>query len=135
MDFFYKFNFMKSNFNFPLLLVLLLLNFSFSSCFYDNEENLYPSGSGPLTNISYSEDIVPLIDNSCNKSCHASGIRQGNINLEGYDQIRPYASGGSLLGAIKQLNGFSPMPKAGSKLAGTQIQLIETWIKEGIKNN
>lgn len=38
-------------------------------------------------------------------------------------------------GAIKQLNGFSPMPKAGSKLAGTQIQLIETWIKEGIKNN
>jgi hypothetical protein len=126
---------MKSKVNLPFSLVLLFFTWTFSSCFYDNEENLYPSRSGPLKNISYAEDIVPLIDNSCNKSCHASSIRQGNINLEGYDQIRPFAAGGSLLGAIKQLNGFSPMPKAGSKLAATQIQLVETWINEGIKNN
>jgi hypothetical protein len=104
------------------------------SCYYDVEEELYPSTGCETTNLSYSLDIVPILNNNC-YSCHDQASNFGNITLEGYDNVLPLATDGRLLGAIKHESGFSPMPQNAAQLVACDIEKIETWIADGAPNN
>lgn len=119
---------------FTKISVLLLLVLWSSACYYDVEEELYPSNGCDVSNVSYSGTVEPIIKNRC-YVCHGTGVNLGNVTLQGYDALKTYAQNGKLLGTIKHESGFSPMPQSGGKVPDCEIQKVEKWIIDGMLNN
>ncbi|MFK5857460.1 MAG: hypothetical protein QM503_15125 [Bacteroidota bacterium] len=106
-----------------------------NSCTYDNIEELYPEPiSCDTSNVTYSNDILPVLTSSC-ITCHSGAAPAGNIRLQTYDEIVAAANNGSLLGAISHDPNWSPMPKNGTKLSDCYISKLEIWIDNGTPNN
>ena len=114
--------------------ITLLLVITMTGCYYDDEETLYPAGDCVTTDISYIDDIVPIIQQNC-YTCHSAAVNEGNITLEGHGNIATYALNGRLLGAIRHSQGFVPMPQNAPKLNACNIAKIEQWVSEGALNN
>jgi cytochrome c5 len=116
------------------LATITLFSFFFVSCYYDNEEALYPalSNSCDTTNVTYSGSIVPILNNSC-LTCHSNASTGGSIVLTTYAEV--VASAPRITGSIKQLSGFSAMPKNGGKIKSCSISQWDIWVKNGMLNN
>ncbi|PKP50629.1 MAG: hypothetical protein CVT92_14260 [Bacteroidetes bacterium HGW-Bacteroidetes-1] len=121
--------------NKTILSILVILSFTLSSCFKDNEEDLYPDGGTCNTeNVSFSQTIWPVINNNC-VSCHSGAGANAGIRLGSYSEFVEAIDGGRLLGAIKHESGFSAMPQGGAQLNNCSISQIEAWIAQGKLNN
>jgi len=108
-----------------------------SSCFYDNEEALYPSlnTTCDTTNVTYSGKVVPILANNC-LSCHSNATAAsagGNIALENFADVSSQAA--SISAAINHTGPLSPMPKNGSKLKACLISTFDIWVRNGKPNN
>ncbi len=123
-----------------ILMVFAMISITLSSCYYDNEEELYPSTANCVTeNMSYANDVWPVINASCT-GCHGGANPSGGIKLENYTDVAAAAaigagSYGSLYGTISHASGNSPMPKNGNKLPDCTISQIKAWIDQGAKDN
>ena len=106
----------------------------FTGCYYDIEEEIYPSIECLTLDMSYTNDILPIIEMDC-YVCHSTAANFGNVTLEGYDGISKYVATGTLLGVIKHEPGFSPMPKNQAQILQCEIEKIEAWITQGALNN
>ena len=105
------------------------------SCYYDNEEELYPQPPPcDTSNVTYSDDVWPVINNYCS-GCHSGSAPSGNVSLSNYTEIATAAQNGSLLGAIRHEDGWSPMPKNGTMLPSCNIKHIEIWVAHGTPDN
>jgi hypothetical protein len=107
------------------------------SCYYDNEENLYPeiNTSCDTTNVTFSGSISIMISNNC-YSCHSNSTAANfgnNIRLQDYSDVN--AQSQRVLGSINHNSGFSPMPKGGAKLNDCLIKQFEIWVNNGSPNN
>ncbi len=98
------------------------------------EEVLYPSQECKKENMSYSNDIVPILSDNC-YVCHDKNVRFGGIVVDNYQDLILNADNGVLIGAISHSAGYSPMPQNSPQLLDCEIQKIEMWIMEGAKNN
>ena len=85
-------------------------------------------GECDTINITYPETVVPILRTNC-YTCHNEVIQNGGINLEDYETISELSQNGKLLGTIKKLSGFSPMPPT-QDLNLCSVQQIETWIND-----
>jgi hypothetical protein len=116
---------------FVTFVTILLLS---ASCYYDNEEALYPSlnSSCDTTNVTFSGTIVSILSNNC-FSCHSNANSSfgGNIRLESFADVQ--ANSARLIVAIKQ-TGAKPMPPSG-KLKTCSISQFDIWIRNGTPNN
>ena len=122
----------------------ILRNFTFTgctsiflwACTYNNEEELYGNQTGncDTTTVSYTTDIVPLLQSNC-YVCHSQNAAMGGVTLEGHSRAQLYANNGRLLGSVSHAPGFSPMPKSGNKLSLCEINKIKRWINLGSPNN
>lgn len=127
----------KSSIHFLFLLSCTII---FSSCYKDNEEELYPQvETCDSTDVSYASTISSIIQLNC-YGCHsnsASGVAGAGISFEGHENISSYISNNQerFLGAIQHLSGYSPMPKGGQKLNNCDISKIKNWINEGVQDN
>lgn len=123
---------MKTKFS-AFILLTFLLAFSVSSCYYDNEEDLYPgSTSCDTTNVTYSQSVAPVFASNCNM-CHGSSNPSGNIVTDNYASVKTNIS--RIQGAINHQSGYSPMPQNGSKLSACDLTKIDVWINQGMPNN
>jgi hypothetical protein len=84
--------------------------------------------------ISFSNHIHPIITNAC-LGCHTTVSPSGNIALETYAEILTQVTNGKLIGSVKHVVGFSPMPKSSPKLSDCTIAQLEKWIAQGAPNN
>lgn len=132
---------MKNTFRNFLVLSFTFLGIaiSFSSCYYDNEQELYPKpinggGNCDTTNATFSLKVYPLIQTKCN-SCHSNASSLGGVSLEGYANVITYEQNGKLMGTINHSSGFIPMPQGGAKLSDCDIAILNTWINAGAPNN
>lgn len=106
-----------------------------AACESLNEEDLF--GADPVCevqSVSYTQDVLPILQSRC-LGCHASGIAQGNVVLEGIGNLTQVAASGRLVGAISHSPGYSAMPKNENKLSDCQILTIQTWVEDGTPNN
>lgn len=119
-----------------IALALLGLLTGLSSCYYDNREDLYPHLDQPCNFdiVSFSTDIVPVLEAQCN-ICHSATANQGNVNLEGYENVKAYANNGSLYGSVAHDPGYSPMPSAAQKILQCDIDKIRAWVEAGAPDN
>lgn len=122
---------LKKNTVLSSLLILLLI---LASCYYDVEEEIYPQTDCNVDNVTYSVNIVAILQSNC-YVCHSQAINQAGITLEGYNNLKTYVDNGRFLGAVKHESGYSPMPQGAPQLPDCQIAQIEQWIMEGAPNN
>ena len=116
-----------------LFFVTALMVSGLASCYYDNEEELYPNGCN-TSDVTYSSAIVSIMEANC-LSCHNNMSQNGNVNLEGYDNILEYVEDGSLIGSMRHDPGFSRMPQGTPKLSNCTIDRVQAWIDAGAPNN
>lgn len=118
-------------------LLFLVIAISFSGCFYDKEDILYPPDPCVATGSTYSSTVSPIISSRC-YSCHGSDVAAinggGNV-LDSYNSLKPFATNGKLLGVINHASGYSPMPKNSAKLSSCEINKITDWVNSGALNN
>lgn len=126
-------------FNMKILIPIgvAVLLFSFSSCYYDSKEFLYPqlSTACDTSNVTYNVCIVTILNESC-LGCHGgSASSGGGIKLGSYADVKIRVDDGKLIGSIKWSSGFISMPLGASKLESSKIAIIDKWIKVGAPNN
>lgn len=120
-----------------LLILVILATALLSSCYYDNEEALYPSYNTQCdtSSVTFSGTITPILAGSC-LSCHSNSAAAGfggGIRLENYADVQAKAT--AVAGSIKHAGGYSPMPKNGGKLKDCSIKQFDIWVRKGMLNN
>ena len=109
-----------------------------TSCYKDNEEELYPYVSDCDTmEVSFSSGVEPILTSFC-YACHDqvnNASLASGINLEGYDNVIAQIDAGVFQSSIEQDGNASYMPKNSNKLANCNISIIRNWINEGANNN
>lgn len=116
----------------PVLASAILLQFN--ACQHEPEDLPDPD-PGPDTtacdtsNVTYNGTIYPIFQDNC-IVCHSGTPPQGGIDLTDYSQVAFLAESGTLLGAIRHENGYTPMPQGGTKLSDCKIRQIEIWIRD-----
>jgi mono/diheme cytochrome c family protein len=118
------------------VLMSMIVLISINGCYKDVEEVLYPATNATAcdtANATYTK-VLTIIQTNC-YSCHSGTSPLGNVNLEGYANLKSYADNGKLIGAITWAPGFSQMPKGGNKLNDCDIANIQSWINQGALNN
>lgn len=115
-----------------ITLIIIVSIFSIESCYYDNEEYLYPSASAcDTTLVSYSNDIAPVISTHCFGGCHNGSNPTGVFKLETYADVQNKS--GILVNA---LNGFGvPLMPPSGKLSACTINNVRAWVNQGALNN
>lgn len=115
------------------LLGLALLTMP-SSCYYDNEEDLYGPGTGncDTTTIRYSVEVKQILAANCN-NCHLpGGSTYSGIPFETHAQFQEVALNGKLVDRIN--NQAAPMPQTGL-MDKCSRQKLEAWVNAGAPNN
>ncbi len=117
-----------------LAIIALLPVLMLHSCYYDNEEELYPgAGSNCDTmQVTYTATVAPILDQYCN-ACHKAG--SNNIVTDNYTTLKIIADDGRLWGVVNHETGFSPMPKNAAKLSSCDLLKIRKWLNDGALNN
>lgn len=117
---------------------LFFLAFVMTSCYFDNTEDLYQYiqevDCSSVTTASYQVDILPLLTTHCYR-CHRNDRQDGNVNLEGYQQLKPYLDNGALFGTTNHEAGWAVMPTSGVKIPACEIEKLRLWIEKGALNN
>jgi mono/diheme cytochrome c family protein len=100
-----------------------------------HEPEIYNPDPGPDTtscdtsNVTYPGTIYPILDQHC-IFCHSGATPSGGLDFTDYNQLAFVAESGALLGAIRHLEGYQPMPKDGDPLDSCQIRQFEIWIRD-----
>ncbi len=109
------------------------------------------SCGGEIKNVSFKNDVVPIIDNSC-IDCHNSDQNMGGLNFETYNSLmesrylnrsQPLVIKGdasqSRLYLVTHANDplirMPPKNYGYDHLDDDEIETIKVWINEGAKNN
>jgi uncharacterized membrane protein len=117
-------------------LYLIIIAGLLSSCYYDNEQDLYPASpqNNPPTNtdsvVSFSKTIQPIIANNCATSgCHVANFTAPNLTTHASiaankERIK-----------IRAIDGKpTPMPATGLMSVDNRTKLA-AWIEAGAPNN
>jgi WD40 repeat protein len=95
--------------------------------------------------VSYETDIKPIFRRHCLK-CHGDDMQKADLNLQSYASTIKGGSGGKVLTAgrtsqsllfeaITNSDEAARMPPNSPPLADKEIELIRTWITEGLREN
>lgn len=84
--------------------------------------------------VTFSASVKPILASYCN-GCHSGSSPSGGIDYTTYNGVKATVGNGKLLGSIRHLSGFSPMPQNANKLSACKISTIQAWIDAGAPNN
>lgn len=118
-------------------MILIFLSAAFYSCRYDNEEELYGDAICDTSNVTYTNNVKPVLTANC-YSCHSTSNAPtfgSGIKLENYDDLMVQVNNGKLVGTITHSPGYPAMPQGRAKLDDCSIEKILTWINNGAPNN
>lgn len=116
-----------------LLLIAGLITFSSCSIalFSCTREKVTPTDVQCLTTMSFSNDVLPIIEDKC-MGCHEQGNASGGYDFSSYNSISTNAS--AILGSMNA-SGYQLMPIGGPALPDSTIQKIKCWIEQGKLDN
>lgn len=115
--------------------LILALAVSTQGCYYDNEEELYElwyaQNVCDTLNVSYSQDIKPIIDGQCATSgCHVAG-GTGNGIFDNYNAVKAKVDNGSMMQRVVVTRDMPPS----TTLTECNVQKFKAWINAGAPNN
>jgi hypothetical protein len=107
-----------------------LLALGLSSCHYYNEEELFPDDNCLTDNITFSGNILPLIQAQCATSgCHITGT--GRVILTDYVALKQVIDDGRFE-TLVLVNKIMPPDRP---LTSCETEQIKAWIDAGALNN
>jgi hypothetical protein len=122
-----------------VFILFSIITTTFSACYYDNKEELYPLAGGTCDTsvaVSYSKDIAPIMNLNCSLSgCHNAATHAAGITTSSYTDLVSAVNGKRFVGAVEWTSGFSPMPKGSVKLSNCNLNKINAWINAKMPNN
>ena len=121
---------------YTLLLALAIFSISFQSCTYGVEEELIPNTECDTLSVSFSTDILPILDSNCS-SCHGESYPEADLNLTYYESIASSVLTGETLERIMlSIDNVSIMPPTpNSPLTECEIDKIVAWTNQGALDN
>lgn len=81
--------------------------------------------------VTFSGEVKSILENHCTK-CHNANNKAG-YNFFTLESAVKGAKSGHLLGSIKHEKGYDKMPIGAPKLSQEEIDKIECWINNGMK--
>lgn len=123
---------------------------TFAACLLALSVALLPScgddGDDPTacdtSNVSYAQDIAPIISNECAGSqCHTGSNPLSGHPFNDYAGVKAQVDAQKLYGSVAQLQGFLPMPRKNDGTGGTyklkdcDIAKFKAWVDAGAPNN
>jgi len=105
----------------------------FSACVKRNAVEL-GAGGCDTTNVSYSLQIVPILQYNC-YTCHNGPGASSGIDFSNYGAFKGWAESGYVAGDITAAPGRTPMPYGLPPLSSCEINTILAWIDQGTPNN
>jgi hypothetical protein len=103
----------------------------FTSCYYDNEEMLYPQAEGACdtNNVTFGGTIATILSDNC-LSCHsdANVAFGGGVHLQSVNDVRINSS--HIMPAVTR-TGPKPMPPNGV-LKTCPVTQLGIWIRKGM---
>jgi hypothetical protein len=100
-----------------------------------------PATEAPVSGVSFANEVMPVLDNSCNE-CHGGKQIKEGLDMRTYEGLMVGSFNGPVLVAGNSADSFlvqqvinGKMPKRGPKLTAEQIQIISDWIDAGALNN
>jgi hypothetical protein len=126
---------MQPKFLLTILLVGSVLLY-LAGCSKQSEDKLRGNTTCDTTDVSYSLQVVPLLQNNCYE-CHGSGSTAGSggIDLSSYTKLKVYADNGYLVGNVTHAPGYVGMPYGRPMLPSCEVNTIVAWVHQGTKNN
>ena len=114
---------------------ILLVGLGLTSCYYDNEEELYEfyyaANPCDTSNVTFAGMIFPIIQGNCSISgCHIAGGTGPGL-YENYDQVKASVDNGKLENRVLVLQNMPPT----SPLTACQQFQLQVWIDAGALNN
>jgi uncharacterized membrane protein len=104
-------------------------------------ETALPATEVSVAGISFTNDVMPILANSCNE-CHGVKQTKEGLDMQTYESLMAGSFNGPVLVAGNSADSFlvqqvlkGKMPKRGPKLTAEQIQIISDWIDAGALNN
>lgn len=92
------------------------------------------AGGCDTSNVSYSRQIVPILQDNC-YSCHQGPGASSGVDFSNYDAFRGWAGSGYVAGNITGAPGYIRMPYGLPPLSGCDINTILAWIHQGTPDN
>lgn len=112
-------------------IVFVLFILTLYSCYFDNEEELYGPVSCDVSAITYSNDVLPIINASCaTTGCHVSG-GTGPGDFTNYNELKAKVDNGTFNTRVLVQQNMPP----NSSLSDCELQTLEAWIDSGAQNN
>ncbi len=91
-------------------------------------------GGCDTTNVSYSLQIVPILQENC-YACHKGPGASSGIDFSNYGAFKGWAGSGYVIGDLTAAPGFTPMPYGLPSLSSCEINTILAWIHQGTPDN
>lgn len=93
------------------------------------------------TQISFSNDVFPIIDNRC-MNCHGGERIEEGLNMTSYSGILAGSINGLIVipgdpenSLFVEMVATQKMPKRGAKLTPAQVQIFSDWVAQGALDN
>lgn len=120
----------------PLIWIALFVVIAIAqSCYYDNEEELYPfdaQNCDTSATITYANRIEGIIQNNCAVSgCHTGTSPTGGLFLDTYNQVKTIADDGRLTDRALVQQDMPPS----SPLSNCEMEAIQRWVNAGSPQN
>lgn len=112
-------------------IVFILSIVFFYSCYNDNEEELYGPVSCDVSAITYTNDVLPIINTSCaTAGCHVSG-GTGSGDFTNYTELKAKVDNGSFENRVLIQKNMPPS----TPLTDCELQILQAWVDNGALNN
>lgn len=119
-----------------LLVVLGIAGFMFyvSSCSKESADRLAGANSCDTSSVSYSKQIVPILQDNC-YTCHEGSNPPSGIDLSNFSILQAHVKNGDLKSAVTHTGSVTPMPYGLPMLPSCEVNTIVAWVDQGALNN
>ena len=111
--------------------IFILFILALYSCYNDNEEELYGPVSCDVSNVTYSNQVIAIINSSCaTTGCHVTG-GTGPGNFMSYNDLKATIDNGTFENRVLIQKTMPPS----TPLSDCDLQILQTWLDEGALQN
>lgn len=110
---------------------LILISVSLQSCYNDSEEAIYGDVTCDVTDVTYTDDVAPIINSSCaTTGCHVAG-GSGPGNFNDFSDLAGKVSNGSFENRVLVQQTMPP----DAPLQACELEILQAWLDSGANNN
>ena len=108
--------------------------FYLSGCAKESADRLSAGSTCDTTNVSYSKQILPILQDNC-YTCHQGSAASSGIDLSNFSTLQAHVANGDLVSAVTHNGKVTPMPYELPQLPSCEVNTIVAWVDQGALNN